>query len=197
MIDWIKKITREYPDFWKNYLKKFNQKSNKFVVFTLETTGLNKTKDVILSIGAIVIENNQISVGKTFEVAIPQFNFFKENGLLERPTSNELPKMIEANAIEAFITFIENSILVGHRIHFDIEIINVALEKMGCGTIKNEALDIEIMHKKLTEIEDKNFAIDQLAAIYNIPNIDGASVSKDAFTLSILFIKLKQKLGIK
>lgn len=197
MIDWLKNITKEYPEFWKNYLKKFNQKSNKFIVFTIETSGLDKSKDVILSIGAIVIENNQIAVGNTFEVAIPQYHFFHENGLLEQPISNELPKMVESNAIEAFITFIENATLVGHRINFDIEILNVALEKLGCGTIKNEALDIEIMHKKLVDIEDKNFAIDQLATIYKIPNIGGTSVSIDAYVLSMLFLKLKQKLGIK
>lgn len=197
MIDWLKNIKREYPEFWKNYLKSFEQKSNKYVVFTLETTGLDSDIDVMLSIGAIAVENNQIVVGSSFEIAISQHNFFIKKGMMEQPVNQELSKMEEHQAIEAFVTFIENATLVGHRVDFDIEIINVALAKMGCGSLKNEAFDIEVMHKKLVDIEDKDFAINQLTSIYNIPMPDNQSVATDAFILSILFLKLKQKLGLK
>jgi DNA polymerase-3 subunit epsilon len=35
--------------------------------------------------------------------------------------------------------------------------INVALEKLDCGRLKNEALDIDMMHLKLNDITDKQF----------------------------------------
>ncbi len=197
MIDWLKNIKKEYPDFWKNYLKSFDQKSNKYVAFTLETTGLDCDEDVILSIGAIAIDNNQIAVGSSFEIAISQHHFFNKKGMMEQPANMELYKMEEHQAIEAFVTFIENATLVGHRVDFDIEIINVALEKMGCGSLKNEAFDTEVMHKKLADIDDKDFAINQLTSIYKIPTPVHQSVATDSFVLSILFLKLKQKLGLK
>ena len=197
MIDWIKNRTKEYPEFWKNYLKKFDQKSKKFVVFNLDTTGLVSNKDVILSVGAITVENNQIVIGSTFEAAIPQYHFFHKNDMLEPPSFPDLPKMVEPIALESFINFIENATLVGHRINFDIDMINVALEKMGCGNLKNEALDLEIMHKKFLDIDDKNFTIEELAAHYKIPTANRQSSSNDAYVLSILFLKLKQKLGFK
>ena len=197
MIDWLKNIKKEYPDFWKNYLKSFNQKSNKFIVFTLETTGLDCDEDVILSIGTIEIENNQITVGSSFEIAISQHHFFSKKGMIEQTFNENLYKMEEHQAIEAFVTFIENATLVGHRVDFDIEIINIALAKMGCGSLKNEAFDIEVMHKKLVDIDDKYFNIDSLASIYNISKPDHQSVATDAFVISILFLKLKQKLGIQ
>lgn len=197
MIDWLKNITKEYPEFWKSYLKKFNSKSTRFVVFTLETTGVNPEKDVILSIGAITLENNQIQVGKSFEIAVMQQNYFTENNLMAPVLDSNLPKMNEVNAIEAFVTYIENAVLVGHRINFDIEIINTALHKMGCGSLKNEALDIEIMHKKLIDEDDKSFAISQLGKIYKLPIPDNQTVTSDALLLSLLFLKLKTKLGIK
>ena len=71
--------------------------------------------------------------------------------MLEPPSFPDLPKMVEPIALESFINFIENATLVGHRINFDIDMINVALEKMGCGNLKNEALDLEIMHKKFSK----------------------------------------------
>jgi hypothetical protein len=55
MIDWIKNINKEYPDFWKSYLAKFESKSNRYVVLSTETTGLNPKKDVILSFGAVAV----------------------------------------------------------------------------------------------------------------------------------------------
>jgi protocatechuate 3,4-dioxygenase beta subunit len=50
MLDWLKNINKEHPDFWKNYLSKFETKPNRFVVISTETSGLNPAKDVILYI---------------------------------------------------------------------------------------------------------------------------------------------------
>ena len=44
---------------------------------------------------------------------------------------------------EKLIEYIGNSTLVGHRINFDVEMINEVLEKMACGRLKNEALEQE------------------------------------------------------
>jgi hypothetical protein len=49
MLEWIKNINKELP-FWKTYLAKFDKKSNRYVVISTETTGMNPEKDVILSI---------------------------------------------------------------------------------------------------------------------------------------------------
>jgi DNA polymerase-3 subunit epsilon len=35
----------------------------------------------------------------------------------------------------------------GHHVDFDVEMINAALEKLECGRLKNEALDIDMMHQ--------------------------------------------------
>jgi DNA polymerase-3 subunit epsilon len=45
---------------------------------------------------------------------------------------------------------------VGHHVDFDVEMINIALEKLECGWLKNEALDIDMMHRKLNDITDKH-----------------------------------------
>jgi DNA polymerase-3 subunit epsilon len=50
MLDWIKNINKELPNSGK-HTSKFDKKSNRYVVISTETTGLNPHKDVILSIG--------------------------------------------------------------------------------------------------------------------------------------------------
>ena len=34
MLDWLKIIHKEYPEFWKLYLSKFEKKSNRYVVLS-------------------------------------------------------------------------------------------------------------------------------------------------------------------
>jgi DNA polymerase-3 subunit epsilon len=58
---------------------------------------------------------------------------------------------------------------VGHHVDFDVEMINAALEKLECGRLKNKALDIDMMHRKLNDITDKQFSLNELSEIYKTP----------------------------
>lgn len=197
MLDWIKNINKEHPEFWKLYLAKFETKSNRYVILNTETTGLNPKKDVILSFGAIGVVNDVIRIGDTFEVVILQYKYLHDNGLSnEFLIESKLSKLAEPQAIQALVDYIGNAVLVGHRIHFDIEMINDALEKMDCGKLKNEALDVEIMHQKLVDVA-KSFSLDDLIKTYKIPQADRNTASDDAYSIALLFLKLKTRLGFK
>ena len=197
MLDWIKNINKEYPEFWKIYLSKFEKKSNRFVVLSTETTGLSLEKDVILSFGSFSVINNSVVIGDSFETVIAQYKFFHDNGISNEFTiETKMKKMGEAEAIQALVEFIGNSVLVGHHIDFDVEMINVALEKLGCGRLKNEALDIDVMHRKLHDINNKQFSLNELCSIYKIPVSDRNSSSEDAYKIALLFLKLKSRLGL-
>ncbi len=197
MLDWLKNINKEYPEFWKNYLSKFEKKSNRFVVLCTETSGLNPNKDVILSMGSFSVINNNILIGDSFEAFFSQYKFFHDNGISNEFTvESKMKKMGEADGIQAFIDFIGNAVLVGHHIDFDVEMINAALERLNCGRLKNEALDIDIMHRKLLDINNKQFSLQELCDIYKIPKSDRNSSSEDAYKIALLFLKLKSRLGL-
>jgi len=197
MFDWIKNINKEYPQFWKDYISKFENKTSRFVVISTETSGLNPSKDVILSIGAVAVENNAIVVQDYFEVVLLQYKYLHDNGLSnEFIIESSLPKLGEPEALQAFIEYLGNAVLVGHRIHFDVEMINEVLYKMGCSRLKNEALDIEIMYRKLNDITDKQFSIDDLCKIFKVTKSDRYASSEDAYTIALLFLKLKSRLNI-
>ena len=198
MLDWLKNINKEYPEFWKSYLAKFDKKSTRFVVISTETSGLNPAKDVILSIGSFAVIDNSIIIADNFESVILQYKFFHDNGFsTEFLVETKMQKLGEPDAIKAFIEYIGNSVLVGHHIDFDVEMINEALEKLGCGRLKNEALDVEVMHRKVTDANDKQFSLDELCKIYNIPKSDRNSASEDAYKTALLFLKFKSRLEIK
>ncbi|PAM96452.1 DNA polymerase III subunit epsilon [Flavobacterium sp. IR1] len=198
MLDWIKNISKDHPEFWKDYLSKFETKPDKFIVLSTETSGLNPDKDVILSLGAFAVIDDGIEIKDSFESLLLQYKFLKDNGLSnEFIIESKIAKMEEHDAIEAFIKYIGNAVLVGHHINFDIEMINSALERLDCGRLKNEALDVDMMHRKLTDINDKQFSLDDLSDIYKIPKSDHNSASEDAYKIALLFLKLKSRLGIK
>jgi DNA polymerase-3 subunit epsilon len=197
MLDWIKNINKPYPEFWKTYLSKFDKKSERYIALSIETSGLNPEKDVILSFGAMAVVANNVIIGDHFEVVIPQYKFLHDNGISnDFLLESSQPKMAEPIAIESFVKYIENAVLVGHRIHFDVEIINKALEKLDCSRLKNEAIDIEVMYKKLHDVNDKNFSLDELSTLFKMPKADRLSTSDDAYTIALLFLKLKSRLGL-
>jgi DNA polymerase-3 subunit epsilon len=198
MLDWLKNINKEYPEFWKNYLNKFETKPNRFVILSTETSGLNPNKDVILSLGAFSVIEDSIVIKESFESVLLQYKFLHDNGLSnEFIIESKMVKMPEPNAIEAFVDFLGNAVLIGHHINFDIEMLNAALERLDCGRLKNEALDVDMMYRKLMDINDKQFSLDDLCEIYKIPKSDRNSSSEDAYRISLLFLKLKSRLGIK
>jgi DNA polymerase III subunit epsilon len=197
MLDWLKNINKEYPDFWKSYISKFEKKSNRFVVLCTETSGLNPNKDVIISIGAFGISNNTIHIGDNFEAILLQYKYLHDNGLSnEFIIDSKMKKLNEPDAIKNFIDYIGNAVLVGHHIDFDVEMINIVLDKIDCGRLKNEALDIDIMYRKLHDITNKQFSLDELCEQYKIPKSDRNSSTEDAYKIALLFLKLKSRLGL-
>ena len=196
MLDWIKNIGGNYPDFYKNYLSKFDKKTNRFVVLSIETTGLNKNTDQILSIGAIAVVNNNVIVGDSFETSLVKSVQINKDNLKEVEYERKISESVVPAAIESFLEYIQNATLVGHRVAFDVDILNEYLEKLKCGRLKNEALDVEVMYKKVEDITDKQFSLDELLKKFKVEKSERYSASEDAFSIALLFLKLKYKLKI-
>ncbi len=197
MLDWLKNINREYPEFWKSYLAKFERKPSRYTSLHGEKSGGDPNKDVIYSLSAFSLVNGQLLVGDNFEAALLQYKFLHDNGFSnEFLVKSTLPKMTEQQAVEAFVDFLGNSILVGHRIHILVDMINESLEKMACGRLKNEALDIEIMYRKWKD-SDGAFSIAEIATGLKIPYSDAPTVSEEAYVIGLAFLKLKTRLHLQ
>ncbi|MGV8945635.1 MAG: PolC-type DNA polymerase III [Lutibacter sp.] len=199
MLSWFK--YKDYPFFWKQYSKKFKLKQPKsventrFVIFDTETTGLDIINDRILSIGAIAIFNNTLNVADSFEIYLKQETFKAEtveiHGILKE---GKLKKLHEGEALEKFINYIENSVLVAHHTAFDIEMINAALKRNNLPKLKNKSIDTGILYKKLEGKKDSHFNLDVLCKEFNIPKHDRHTAAGDAFITALLFLKIISKL---
>ncbi|MGM8362692.1 3'-5' exonuclease [Flavobacterium sp. ARAG 55.4] len=199
MLDWLKNINKEHPEFWKEYLAKFSKKSNRYVIISTESTGDSLEKDVITYISAFAVVDNSILIKDSFETILLQYRFLHDNHLSnEYIIESKLLKLSEPEALKTFVEYLGNSILVGHQVERDVEMLNATLERLDCGKLRNEALDIDIMHRKLNDLpEEKEFSLEELTENYNIHQTKNDTVTEKAYNIALLFLKLKFKLGLK
>ncbi len=198
MFDWIKNIAKEYPAFYKQYLAAFEHRSRRFVVLNLHASGTGET-DVIYQVAALGIDQRAIVISDTFSAIVPQYKYLHDNSvnaafLLDDPSD----KINEEALLPELLTYLSNAVLVGYRIEWQVEMLNRLLDKYECGRLRNEALDIEIMHRKLKNLSDTAHSLAELRQIYKIPQDIGDSDPNDeAFAIALLFVKFRTLLGIQ
>ncbi|KIX22865.1 DNA polymerase III subunit epsilon [Flavobacterium sp. 316] len=199
-IPFFKNMLKDYPKFWEEYLSHFENKQdlNRYVIFDLEITGLDVENDRILSISAIGANENTVLISDFIELFIEQSIFNPESvpyhGILKEGKEE---KVVEAEAIIQFLNFIKNATLVGHNIDSDIEMINHALGRLNVGKLKNQYMDINIMYQKLKDLPENHYtSLDELCDIYKIRKTERHTSSGDSYIMSLIFLKLKRKLGI-
>ncbi len=199
-LDWL--INTNIPQFWKNYLTYFEKEDGqevhkRYVVFDMETTGLDWRNDVILSIGAIGVTNNAIEVGDFFEIYIKQERFMPQSVALSGILKESREKYVEAEAMIQFLNFIKDATLVSHNINLDIEMINHALKQLELGRLKNDIMDTKALFLRWKEIpDDRQISLDEVCDALKIKKSDRLTASGNAYTTALIFLKLKAKLGI-
>lgn len=194
-------------NFWKKNDDLFDEsitiEETRFVVLDTETTGFDYENDRILCIGALVLQNNVISIQETLEIYLQQDHYDKSTAqihgilrdfVLKRPT--------ELEALQQFLTFLGDSIIVAHHTIFDITMINKALERNNLPQLTNKTLDTAYLYKKtlikshLFERKD-HYTLDDLADKFDISKKDRHTALGDAYITAIAFLKIVKKLKEK
>jgi DNA polymerase III subunit epsilon len=93
----------------------------RFVVLDLETSGLNMRRDVVLSIGAVVIENAAIDLSQQFECTLQREGHQPSaSTLIHGIAPSEIAKGEDpAEALLAFMEFVGDSPLLAYHAEFD------------------------------------------------------------------------------
>ncbi|WP_158976978.1 PolC-type DNA polymerase III [Cellulophaga sp. L1A9] len=206
MFHFFKKDKPELPQFWKDYELKFKEKAseklsdNVFTVLDTETTGFDYSKDRMLCIGALKLVQQRIIIKDGFEVYITQQVYGKDaapiHGILK---NSKISRVTEFEALEQFINYVGNSILIAHHAIFDLNMINNALLRNGLPELKNIYLDTSHLYKKTIIrsnliVKKDNYSLDELADKFSISKKDRHTAMGDAYITAILFLKIVNKL---
>ena len=177
--------------------------STRFVVLDTETTGFDYKKDRILCIGAIVLQNNRIAIQDSFEVFIQQEHYDQATAQIHGILKDfvlDRPKELEA--LEQFLAFVGDAIIIAHHTKFDVTMINEALDRNELPKLKNRTLDTAVLYKKtlivsnLLEVKE-NYTLDDLADKFDISKKDRHTAMGDAYITAISFLKILKKLREK
>lgn len=167
----------------------------RFIAFDTETTGFDKKEDRILSIGAVEIINKTIKANTALEIYIKQDVFKPEtvkiHGILK---DGDLKKISEEEAIQRFLGYIKNDILIAHHAGFDYAMVNEMLLRHGLGKLKNEFIDTGVLFSKSKHIIyhenlKKHYTLDDLCKELNVSMADRHTSIGDALITALVFLK--------
>lgn len=205
----FRKIPKNLPEFWVNYANLFKETQNKnfedlvFVVLDTETTGFSFDEDRILSIGAVKIKRETLSVQEVFDIYLAQEKFSKDtvhvHGLLKNGQRDCVSEIL---ALEKFLEYVGNAIIVAHHAGFDMGMLNTALERNGLPKLKNTVLDTGVIYKKTLIksylVQPKtNYSLDELADKFSISKKDRHTALGDAYITAVAFLKIISRLKEK
>ncbi len=205
--NWFQKREKKVlPEYFLEYqnaflnVEKLPINQTRFVIFDTETTGFSIKKDRVLSIGAVSLINNIINVNDSFEVYIKQEIFKAEtvpiHGILKY---GEMDKISELEALKLFLKYIENAVLVGHHVGFDVQMINEILKRNKLPNLVNKSIDTGFLFKKskhaVYQNDQKHYTLDDLCDELKISKSDRHTASGDAYITAIAFLKILSRLN--
>lgn len=113
-----------------------------YVVFDLETSGLDVTSDKIIEIGAVKYSSRKIIKFNyliKIDSIVPQ-KIINLTGIDNKLLTKKGHNIHEV--LNKFIDFISDDVLVGYNIDFDLSFINNALRRLGLDPINNKYIDL-------------------------------------------------------
>lgn len=162
-----------------------------FVVFDLETTGLDPNRDEIIEIGAVLWQDGEVTAsfhslvnpGKSLPEEIQQLTGIRDADLQDAPHIDGI--------LPEFLAFIEGRPLAGHNVRFDMKFLLSACDDAGyeLSTAK-EGFDTLLAARVLLPMA-RGFKLTELAKSLAFPNSEAHRALADAQTTAHLLSALR------
>jgi len=125
----------------------FNQKAKslRYVVFDLETTGLDLSRDRVISAAAFQVVEGRILLGDVFSSLVSPGRTIPSSSIR---IHGIVPSMVArapsiTEVFDQFLHFLETDILVGYHTRFDLHFLNVYMQQRYGFPLQNLVLDVQ------------------------------------------------------
>jgi len=169
----------------------------RFVALDTETTGLDPKRDRVITIGAVGIKDGQIDLADSFE-AMLKIAYNQSAVTVHGVTRDEARDgMDEREALEDFLGYLGDGVIVGHHVGFDIEILNCACQRHFEVSLLNRWLDTMDLTLHLNDSgafentrAPSGFSLDALCDLFAVAPRDRHTAGGDAFITAQIFLRL-------
>jgi DNA polymerase III subunit epsilon len=176
--------------------------SVRFIVLDSETTGLNPRVDRLITIGAVAVQNSEIVVEDSFDALI-KIERNTEAVTVHGVTRDQSRRGADEEiALEQFLDYLRDGVIVGHHIGHDISTIDAALERHWGIALANRSLDTMDLTLHLERDGAfagrppiRQFTLDGLCALFGVVPHDRHTASGDAFITAQVFLRLERLAG--
>jgi DNA polymerase-3 subunit epsilon len=171
----------------------------RFVVLDTETTGLNPRTDRIITIGAVTVQNGDILLEDSFE-ALLKVSQNTSSVTVHGVTRDESRKGLEEpEAVERFLEYLRDGVIVGHHIGHDIATFDEACNRHWGIRLLNRAVDtmnLALHFDQAGAFSDRppirSFTLDALCEAFGVIPHDRHTASGDAFITALVFLRLRR-----
>jgi DNA polymerase-3 subunit epsilon len=179
--------------------------SLRFVSLDCETTGTDAKKDRLITIGAITVREGEILLEDQFE-ALLRISHNTSSVLLHGIPAEVAARdgVEESVALRGFLKYLGNSVIVGHHIGFDVEVIQRACQRSFGIDLSNRWVDtmeltlhledagaFEALRERVsTRNPFRDFSLDGLCRLFHVDPHDRHTAAGDAFITAQIFLKL-------
>ncbi|WP_353683728.1 3'-5' exonuclease [Thermodesulfovibrio sp. 3907-1M] len=174
-----------------------------FTVVDTELTGLNELRDTIIAIGGIKMKGKSIKMGEIFYRTIKPDRFVKKDSIMVHEiTPSELEECPDiAPILREYLSFVRNSVIVGHCISIDIAFLKKAIHRHLKESYEPMAVDTFVIYKWLIHkgLLPENFinnkSLKDVAISLGIEPKELHDALVDAFITAQVFQKIITLLG--
>jgi len=193
---------REYMGKRTKVAKSKALKEVRFVVFDTETTGLDLSKNRLLSIAGVGMQGLHVQLDDTFEAIVAQPDVGGADaavihGLVSRDLAGGLPEDVAA---ARFLAFAGDAVLVAHHAAFDIRMLEKAIARYRGAKIWNSVVDTAGLAERVEAgpmssarahgTQRKAYQLDSLVERYGIAVSERHTASGDALATALLLQRL-------
>lgn len=186
--DFIDPIVREYGEKYALLINEFHK--DNIIVFDVESTGVDVTEDEIIQIAAIKI-NKQGEIIDRFEKLLKNKKTVGNSYYVHGFSDEKLAKEGEDKdkVLREFVEYSKGSIIVGHNVQYDINILSSELRRADLGKPKFKSFyDTLDIYRRFYPGE-RNYKLENLSNIYETKHKPSHDAMDDIIATGELLVR--------
>jgi DNA polymerase III subunit epsilon len=169
----------------------------RFIVLDLETTGLNPATDAIVTVGAVAVLGGDILIEDSFSALLKVSENTTAVTVHGVTRDQSLTGLDEPAALEGFLDYLKDGVIVGHHIGHDVTAMNAACGRHFDLTLLNRSIDTMDLTLHLERDGAfagrraiRHFTLDALCEMFGVVPHDRHTAAGDAFITAQIFLRL-------